>query len=361
MLAVLVGRTSRSRYCGLLLLAITAIDLAVANRCLILSAPASVMSTKSLLADREREGTTPLRYYRNPDRLWVPARWKTERDVGRAATALAWDRATLFPRFGLMEQLSSVRSPGTMVPYEYALWLRATLDRVDGLPSQYVLDATGTAYVLTSRRVTASRADQLRLVDQHGEQNVQVWRNEEGTRRTWIVRQIVAIPELSRADARSPAAQHQRTLDVLQPAGRPRNFGQSAVVELPAGGTLPLWKPGPGESTARPGEDRCAISHYGRHGVVVEATLTEPGLLVLNDQFWPWWTARVSVDGQPPRRIPILKTNRVMRGVYLPSGRHTITFAYQPVRQYLALVASAVAWLALAVCLAVGRNRKGKD
>jgi hypothetical protein len=49
------------------------------------------------------------------------------------------------------------------------------------------------------------------------------------------------------------------------------------------------------------------------------------GLLVVNDAFWPGWTARI--DG---REAPMLPTNVIARGVEVPAGRHTLTMSYEP-------------------------------
>ena len=62
----------------------------------------------------------------------------------------------------------------------------------------------------------------------------------------------------------------------------------------------------------------------------IAARLARPGLVVLADQFYPGWQAEVEGDGGPPRPVPILQTNRVMRGLWLPAGSHRLTFRYRP-------------------------------
>jgi hypothetical protein len=65
------------------------------------------------------------------------------------------------------------------------------------------------------------------------------------------------------------------------------------------------------------------IVHYGPHRVEVEAHMTAPGLLILSDAYYPGW--KVTVDGAP---VPLLRANYALRGVYLPSGTHSLVFRF---------------------------------
>ncbi len=67
------------------------------------------------------------------------------------------------------------------------------------------------------------------------------------------------------------------------------------------------------------------IISYKSQVVIVEASLTRPGILVLNDSDYPGWT--VDVDGATAK---ILTANYLFRGVLLESGRHTVRFSYRP-------------------------------
>jgi hypothetical protein len=71
--------------------------------------------------------------------------------------------------------------------------------------------------------------------------------------------------------------------------------------------------------------DRVRIVSYRNTEVVVEATSTRGGWVVLNDLWHPWWFAEV--DGQP---APVLKANVMFRAVEVPSGKHTVRFVFRP-------------------------------
>ena len=81
--------------------------------------------------------------------------------------------------------------------------------------------------------------------------------------------------------------------------------------------------------------------------VEIQATTSQPGLLVLSDSNYPGWTA--TVNGSPRE---IHRVNVALRGVLLPSGENTVVFEYQPRWFQIGVVVSLVGWLlALAILL----------
>ncbi|MBH0204076.1 MAG: YfhO family protein [Nitrospira sp.] len=53
--------------------------------------------------------------------------------------------------------------------------------------------------------------------------------------------------------------------------------------------------------------------------------MSEPGILVLTDAFYPGW--KVRVDGEEQK---ILRANYLFRAVALPAGNHKVEFIYDP-------------------------------
>jgi uncharacterized membrane protein YfhO len=60
-------------------------------------------------------------------------------------------------------------------------------------------------------------------------------------------------------------------------------------------------------------------------GMRISVTAPEGGLLVVNDTYYPGWTA--SVDGVA---APILWANHLFMGVPLEPGTHTVLLEYRP-------------------------------
>lgn len=67
------------------------------------------------------------------------------------------------------------------------------------------------------------------------------------------------------------------------------------------------------------------ILEYSPNSVTVKATLVEDGYLVLVDTFYPGWNAYI--DGKKNR---VLKTNYILRSVFVEKGDHIIQFIYEP-------------------------------
>lgn len=67
------------------------------------------------------------------------------------------------------------------------------------------------------------------------------------------------------------------------------------------------------------------ITAYEPDRVTVQTTASRSALMVLADNEYAGWTARV--DG---REAPIIRTNHTLRGVVVPAGTHTVEFTFRP-------------------------------
>jgi hypothetical protein len=130
-----------------------------------------------------------------------------------------------------------------------------------------------------------------------------IYANEAALPRAWVVHQVTQVAP---GDQKKVTAQLDRA--DFDPASQ-------AIVE----GILPgqMAMPSTGE--------KVSVTAYEGQRVEIAADLDAPGLLVLSDMFYPGWQAYV--DGA---RQPIFATNLIMRGIYLPRGKHAISFTYRP-------------------------------
>jgi hypothetical protein len=113
------------------------------------------------------------------------------------------------------------------------------------------------------------------------------------------------------------------------------------LIEQEAGGA-PAEERADGESTPR---IRRADA-VRRTPDTLEVTLpdTEGGMLVVNDTYYPGW--RAFIDGSP---APILRANGAFRGVRVPAGARSVSFAFEPISFRLGAWASAATVGALVV------------
>jgi len=67
------------------------------------------------------------------------------------------------------------------------------------------------------------------------------------------------------------------------------------------------------------------ITRFSPERIEIDADLSQRGVLVLTDFFYPGWQAYV--DGA---QSPILRANTIMRGLELKKGAHKVVFVYRP-------------------------------
>jgi hypothetical protein len=95
-----------------------------------------------------------------------------------------------------------------------------------------------------------------------------------------------------------------------------------------------------------------SIVRYRSSDVQIETETAAPALLVLNDTEFPGW--RAYVNGE---QASIVTANYLFRGVFVPAGKNTVEFRYEP-RSFWAGVAVALAAIvALAGLMLYERRR----
>ncbi len=113
---------------------------------------------------------------------------------------------------------------------------------------------------------------------------------------------------------------------------RNRVFQPAKEVLLEAPLNLPV------RDSSWPAGEKIEIQSYQADRVMIGADLTDPGLVVLGDVWYPGW--RAEVDGV---EAPILRANHAFRAVWLDAGRHSVTFSFRPASLRLGLWVSATA------------------
>jgi hypothetical protein len=95
------------------------------------------------------------------------------------------------------------------------------------------------------------------------------------------------------------------------------------------------------------------IERYEPERVVVRASSSGPGLLVLSDNYYPGWKAEV--DG---REVPIERVDYLMRGVPIGAGTHTVELRYEPLSWRIGWIVSLVALCGLVLAAVLGWRRR---
>jgi len=84
----------------------------------------------------------------------------------------------------------------------------------------------------------------------------------------------------------------------------------------------------PGQPDIDPGT--VAITRYHSRDLLLQADAKTPAVLLLNDHTGDNWN--VWIDQKPGT---VLRCNYIMQGVFIPPGRHTIEFRFQPPQKVL--------------------------
>lgn len=91
------------------------------------------------------------------------------------------------------------------------------------------------------------------------------------------------------------------------------------------------------------------ITNYSANDIEIVTDTKRTGLLFLSDNYYPGWQA--SIDG---KSTSIFQADYSFRGVEVPSGKHTMHFAYRPMSFYLGAIISLIS----AVLLVIVAKRK---
>jgi len=127
------------------MLVLVAVDLAVANGWMVVTAPGALWRQPSRMAeairaDAARRGESgPVQVWRHP--TWLPPAWRAAGSPDRLAEAVAWDRDTLWPKYNLRERIGVVNVYGSLMSAEH----RRLLESDDPIT---IMRATGATYAI---------------------------------------------------------------------------------------------------------------------------------------------------------------------------------------------------------------------
>jgi hypothetical protein len=378
----------RRSLAGVLAVTALGLDLAVANARLVWSVPQAVFDRmpeavrQIELAELARPSPGPFRVHRMPH--WFPYAWSKRSSSDRLAEIITWERDTLQPLYGLPEHVSYTMTKGALELYDYLWFFRPRMVRAEGPVAEMLgtspgspllyhprrgFDLWGTRYFLLpvrsdgwaeENRAYASFLQGIEMVypkleefegsDRERQQWMERWREEHDWQ---LFRSKTAYPRAWAVhDAR-----FQKPIMGLDPADRDRpmrallfqndafwhdpnlpvfDTRQAALIETDQKQELAPYLPGgpTGE------EESVVVVEHLPQRVVIEVSLSRPGLVILADVYYPGWS--LEVDGKP---ASILRANRMMRGAAVQSGLHRLVYRYNPMSFRIGTLISAGALL----------------
>ena len=327
----------------LTILVVTALELVAANWWMLPTAPDRLWTDRPAMVDTiTADASTPAnrRSFRGAPSFFLPRDWQHSTSPTRQHDGATWDRATLMPRYHLTYPIDLLESTGSASPRDHVAMM--SVARGHGVmrpqnihePHPGVLDVLGAEFLILPDDVTWPQGDVLDF-GKNDIANVQVVANQAAFPRAWVVHDVTTLPPLITSSAKDL---RRRTTSVFFPGGRLRNFRHEAIVETEA--TFPRQDAGNFDE-----EEKCEIISYEPERIELNVQLTRPGLVVLSDTFCPGWIAETTnATDKAPHRVPIYRTNRVMRGIWLPAGTHRLTMQYSPWSVRIGVWVSLLSW-----------------
>jgi hypothetical protein len=377
---------------GVVLLAVHSADLAAANRGLVMTVPETLFHARPelirLIEQAEKANPTPgghFRVHRIPS--WEPMGWYRSAAPLRHHELVRWERRTIQPKYAIPYGVPYTLTEGVSELYDYmfffspfpGLYDNEALDRrflgpnsterIVAFPRRG-FDMWNTRYFLLpyvagndEHRGIASFLPQTKLLapapvegetDAQREARLEEWarvedwqllRNDAAYPRAWVVHEVKFWPPV----AGMGRAEREPLMYEILYQNDPFWSVQGREVYDPR--ALAWIESGDGESprgyvshARSQASEAPRIVEYLPDRVVIEVELNSPGVVVLADVYYPGWT--LTIDGRP---APIYRTNRMMRGAAVLSGRHRLVYRYEPDSFRHGAIGSAAALAALAL------------
>lgn len=375
------------------LVALTAAELFVANSWIVPSAPANIWRKESAVVHAmhdDQKSSSPSnvaetvpRFYRGNLQGWRPVPFRQRASSARMQELTQWDHDSLFPKFGLPQQTSAVFSYGSIKPVDFESFF-AIADRYGPaqeaeesgrnwirMPHPAPLRLLATEYLVAPSAMKPQYGEQKPFATPLASEQefgwggeIGVWRLDNAQPRVWVVRNVEVMDsiegshDITQIDTRTEAILFPPTKEASK--RRTRSFSKEAVVETTSAEVRDLVEKLKGDSSENSPSDKCEIVDYQTDKLQITAELDSPGLLILSEAYDPNWVATLVTEGasSAPVSVPVLRTNRVVRGLLLPAGKHTIQMQYAPSSFIRGAVISLFFWLAVVIWHAANRQQK---
>jgi hypothetical protein len=126
--------------------------------------------------------------------------------------------------------------------------------------------------------------------------------------------------------------------------------GEGAILDFIASGEFDpavtaIVEERPLKDCGADGNEKAQIIEYDLHRITIDADVTKPVLMVLSEMYYPaGWEAWV--DGDP---VDIVRTDYLLRGIYLEPGSHRVEFRFVP-RMFRIGLATSLSVFILLIC-----------
>ena len=314
-----------------LLVFITAAELTLAHHWLLAMAPRTAMySPNRSKADQlsttplDSSNAPPMRVFRRLPRGFPD---NSTSSPDRFREILNWNSHTVFPKTHLIHGIGLVGSRHSLE----SAYRNQFLTAIGGVRKPTSVGMGHLRYLGVHKTVEMAKQGVSRSSSVE-------WNSVSATKRAWIVRDIDwrVSPKPTNASA---LARYMNAAAAHDGDG----LAHKAIVDATRPPQIPASLLGNQE---KPIHDDIRIVTYENKAATLKTQLTKPGLVVMNDAYTDGWKAYIPASrGGIPTQLPIMRTNGIMRGVYLPAGQFTLEMRYEPREFFLGARVSSVTWI----------------
>ncbi|MGA1821418.1 MAG: hypothetical protein ACMUIG_02705 [Thermoplasmatota archaeon] len=179
---------------------------------------------------------------------------------------------------------------------EYYTDLTDSIHNLSYNPHHPILDMLSVKYILTSERLHESGFE-LVYSEHHGGRKY-IYENQNALPKAFVVHQI----------------RHLSGEKVFESVVN-MSFDPSAEVFVDDPDSIKY------SSTDDGSDDIVEIVEDSDNRMRIEIDITNPGMLIMGQSYYPSWSAFINGD-----RVNVIRTNHALMGVYVEGGRHNITF-----------------------------------
>jgi hypothetical protein len=229
--------------------------------------------------------------------------------------------------------------PGVLADEDQTLDLLAVKDVIVSVPQ--LADPERRHWLYGSERWreamhfrTSRETDRSMDQDITGETEVMVFENRRALPRAWFVETVTPLPE----------AEAIRTVKESRfPDGTSFDAHHAALVDASLV---------PPTLTFSPGASAVSVGRIGDGDIDLRVTSQGGGFLVLSENAYPGWRARI--DGS---ETPIYRADVTLQGIVVPAGTHRVDFTMESRMLRWGLVASGISTIICAALFLAGQAR----
>lgn len=192
--------------------------------------------------------------------------------------------------------------------------------------SKRYLDLLGVKYVLTDNDYEIQDENLVEIYNKNG---TRIYRNESAFEKVFTIHNIL------KSDGEATSLNLLQLEDI--------DLKEYAIVESDNDIVV--------EPSA--GIDQVSVESYDNNSLEICCDMKSDGLLMVSDLYYPGW--KVYVDGE---KNDIVRTDDILRGVYLKEGKHSVKFVYDPDAVRYGLAISFTGILLLIILIIVRRKKE---